>query len=79
MAVCTRPLSSGHRRMPIFSISVGRLDYLFTGYERSESSKKINTIERGLLVNQIMPAEVVGAHLTGTTGPFFLPRRVVQP
>ena len=45
------------------SLSVGRLDYLFTGYERSKSSKKINTIERGLLVNQLMPAEVIGAHL----------------
>ena len=45
-----------------FSLAVGRLDYLFTGYERSKSSKKISTIERGLLVNQIMPAEVVGAH-----------------
>lgn len=53
-----------------FSISAGRLDYLFTGYERSESSKKINVIERGLLVNQIMPAEVVGAHLRGKRGRF---------
>lgn len=53
-----------------FSISVGRLDYLFTGFERSESSKKINAIERGLLVNQIMPAEVVGAHLKGKQGRF---------
>ena len=53
-----------------FSISVGRLDYLFTGYERSKSSKKINTIERGLLVNQVMPAEVVGAHLSGKQGRF---------
>ena len=53
-----------------FSISVGRLDYLFTGYERSKSSKKINAIERGLLVNQIMPAEVVGAHLSGKQGRF---------
>lgn len=52
------------------SLSVGRLDYLFTGYERSTSSKKINVIERGLLVNQIMPAEVVGAHLTGKAGRF---------
>ena len=52
------------------SVSVGRLDYLFTGYERSESSKKINVIERGLLVNQIMPAEVVGAHLRGKKGRF---------
>ena len=52
------------------SLSVGRLDYLFTGYERSQSSKKINVIERGLLVNQIMPAEVVGAHLSGQRGRF---------
>jgi len=53
-----------------FSLSVGRLDYLFTGYERSLSSKKINTIERGLLVNQIMPAEVMGAHVQGKRGRF---------
>lgn len=53
-----------------FSLSVGRLDYLFTGFERSKSSKKINVIERGLLVNQIMPAEVVGAHLRGEKGRF---------
>ena len=53
-----------------FSVSLGRLDYLFTGYERSESSKKINVIERGLLVNQIMPAEVVGAHMEGQKGKF---------
>ncbi len=52
------------------SLSVGRLDYLFTGYERSESSKKINVIERGLLVNQIMPAEVVGAHFRDKRGRF---------
>ena len=53
-----------------FSLSIGRLDYLFTGYERSKSSKKINAIERGLLVNQVMPAEVVGAHLRGKNGRF---------
>lgn len=53
-----------------FSLSVGRLDYLFTGYERSESSKKIGAIERGLIVNQVMPAEVVGAHLRGKKGRF---------
>lgn len=52
------------------SLSVGRLDYLFTGYERSRSSKKIKAIERGLLVNQIMPAEVVGGHLKGKKGRF---------
>ncbi len=48
-----------------YSLSVGRLDYLFTGYERSTSSKRINAIERGLLVNQVMPGEVVGAHMRG--------------
>jgi len=53
-----------------FTISAGRLDYLFTGYERSTSSKKINTIERGLLVNQLMPAEVVGVHFQGKQGHF---------
>jgi len=52
------------------ALSVGRLDYLFTGYERSKSSKRISSIERGLLVNQIMPAEVVGAHLRGQKGRF---------
>jgi phosphate-selective porin OprO/OprP len=52
------------------SISAGRLDYLFTGYERSKSSKKITTIERGLLVNQVMPAEVIGAHMRGQQGRF---------
>lgn len=52
------------------SVSVGRLDYLFTGFERSKSSKKINAIERGLLVNQVMPAEVVGVHMTGRKGLF---------
>jgi phosphate-selective porin OprO/OprP len=53
-----------------FSISAGRLDYLFTGLERSTSSKKISTIERGLLVNQLMPAEVVGVHMRGKQGQF---------
>lgn len=52
------------------SVSAGRLDYLFTGFERSKSSKKINAIERGLLVNQVMPAEVVGVHMTGRKGKF---------
>ncbi len=52
------------------SLSVGRLDYLFTGLERSESSKKIKVIERGLLVNQVMPAEVVGALVQGKKGRF---------
>ncbi len=53
-----------------FSLNVGRMDYLFTGLERTKSSKVINTVERGLLANQIMPAEVVGAHLRGRRGRF---------
>ena len=53
-----------------YSLSVGRLDYLFTGLERSTSSKRINAIERGLLVNQLMPGEVVGAHLRGKQAGF---------
>lgn len=48
-----------------FSLSLGRLDYLFTGMERSTSSKKNYTFERGLLVNQIMPGEVVGLYGRG--------------
>ncbi|NJM55125.1 MAG: hypothetical protein HC841_03675, partial [Verrucomicrobiae bacterium] len=39
----------------------GRIDFLFTGLERSTSSNRILTFERGLLVNQVLPGEVVGA------------------
>ena len=53
-----------------FSVSVGRLDYVYTGMERSTSSKRIKTIERALVVNQIMPGEVVGTYITDTIGPF---------
>ena len=48
-----------------FAISTGRLDYVYTGMERSTSSKKIKTMERALLVNQIMPGEVIGIYATG--------------
>jgi len=48
------------------SASAGRLDYLFTGLERSLSSKRIATFERALLVNQLMPGEVFGLHLETT-------------
>lgn len=51
-----------------FSVNLGRLDYLFTGLERSTSSKKMATIERGLLVNQLMPGEVFGLHSKTTIG-----------
>jgi phosphate-selective porin OprO/OprP len=53
-----------------FSLSVGRLDFLFTGLERSVSSTRIVTFERGLLVNQVMPGEVVGAVVEGNAGDF---------
>ncbi len=53
-----------------FSISTGRLDYVYTGMERSTSSKRIKTMERALVVNQIMPGEVVGIYIHDTTGKF---------
>jgi len=43
------------------AFNVGRMDFLFAGLERSVSSKKSATIERGLLSNQLFPHEVVGA------------------
>jgi phosphate-selective porin OprO/OprP len=45
------------------SVILGRVDYLFIGMERSTSSKKISTFERGLLVGQLTPGEAVGLHL----------------
>lgn len=53
-----------------FAVSGGRLDYVYTGMERSTSSKKIKTMERALLVNQIMPGEVIGLYATGERGDF---------
>jgi len=40
-----------------FSAYLGRVDYVFIGMERSTSSKKIATFERGLLVGQLTPGE----------------------
>lgn len=51
-----------------FVANVGRLDYVFTGMERSTSSKKIVTFERGLLVGQLMPGEVVGLYSKSQLG-----------
>jgi phosphate-selective porin OprO/OprP len=45
-----------------FSVTLGRLDYVYTGLERTTSSKKMSTFERGLLVNQLMPGEVFGLY-----------------
>lgn len=53
-----------------FEISIGRLDYVYTGMERTTSSKKIKTMERALLVNQVMPGEVVGIYLKDKKGAF---------
>jgi hypothetical protein len=53
-----------------FAISIGRLDYVYTGLERTGSSKKIKTMERALLVNQVMPGEVVGIYLKDKKGTF---------
>ncbi len=53
-----------------FSLTAGRVDFLFAGLERTISSTKIATFERGLLVNQVMPHEVVGAVAQGRAGDF---------
>jgi len=53
-----------------FSLSVGRLDFLFAGLERTISSTKIVTFERGLLANQLLPGEVVGAVAQGKFSDF---------
>jgi phosphate-selective porin OprO and OprP len=51
-----------------FGLSIGRLDYTFTGLERSTSSKRIKTMERALLINQVMPGEVIGIYTEGGMG-----------
>ena len=51
-----------------FAISVGRLDYVYTGMERTTSSKKIKTMERALIVNLVMPGEVIGGYAKGKIG-----------
>jgi phosphate-selective porin OprO/OprP len=53
-----------------FSLAAGRVDFLFAGLERSLSSTKIATIERGLLVNQVFPGEIVGAGGKGQSEDF---------
>ena len=53
-----------------FAISIGRLDYVYTGMERTTSSKKIKTMERALLVNQVMPGEVIGIYVKDKKGAF---------
>jgi len=53
-----------------FAVSAGRLDYVYTGLERSTSSKRIKTMERALVVNQVMPGEVIGLYAKGKNGDF---------
>jgi phosphate-selective porin OprO/OprP len=53
-----------------FSLTAGRLDFLFNGLERSIGSTRMVTFERGLIVNQVMPGEVVGAVVEGQPGDF---------
>ena len=53
-----------------FSLTVGRLDFLFNGLERSVSSTRIVTFERGLVVNQVIPGEFVGAVVEGNPGDY---------
>jgi phosphate-selective porin OprO and OprP len=53
-----------------FSLSAGRLDFLYAGLERTISSTKIVTFERGLLANQLLPREMVGAVAQGQSGDF---------
>jgi phosphate-selective porin OprO and OprP len=53
-----------------FSLSAGRLDFLFAGLERTVSSTKIVTFERGQLANQLWPGEVVGAAAQGQVSDF---------
>lgn len=54
-----------------FSLSVGRVDYFFfLEPDRSLSSTRISTFERGLVVNQVLPQEMVGAMLEAKRGRF---------
>ena len=52
------------------SVSLGRLDFLFVGLERTVSSTRIVTFERGQLANQLWPGEAVGAVAQGKSGDF---------
>jgi len=53
-----------------FSLRAGRMDFLFAGLERTVSSGKIVTFERGQLSNQLWPGQVVGVTGSARTGDF---------
>jgi phosphate-selective porin OprO/OprP len=48
-----------------FTLTIGRIDFLYAGLERTVSSNKIMTFERSLISNQLWPGEVVGAVVEG--------------
>jgi hypothetical protein len=53
------------------SLSLGRLAYFsFAGLEQGVASTRSSTFERGLVVNQVLPQEIVGALLEGKQGRF---------
>jgi phosphate-selective porin OprO and OprP len=54
----------------LFSLSVGRVDFNYAGLERTVSSTKIVTFERGQLSNQLWPGEVIGVVGSGQSGDF---------
>ena len=56
---------------PSVSLSLGRLSYFsFAEPEKSTASTRSSTFERGLVVNQVMPQEIVVALLQGKQGRF---------
>jgi hypothetical protein len=48
-----------------FALTIGRVDFLYAGLERTVSSNKIKTFERSLISNQLWPGEVMGAIVQG--------------
>jgi hypothetical protein len=50
------------------TLTLGRVDFLYAGLERTVSSNKILTFERSLISNQLWPGEVLGAIIQGKFG-----------
>jgi phosphate-selective porin OprO/OprP len=55
-----------------FAARLGRLSYAYIGMERSTSSRKISTFERGQLVDQLMPSRALGLHLEKNIDKFLI-------
>ena len=51
-----------------YTLTLGRVDFLYAGLERTVSSNKILTFERSLISNQLWPGEVLGAIIQGKLG-----------